>query len=112
MSNNTGFADIGPRQPKRAEISGATDPLEVVAAVGGKRIRVTGLFLQLSAAGTVGFDSGTTELGAWTVPAGGLLQVVLPYNPDGWLETASGEALNIDNDGTLTLSGFLTYVEI
>lgn len=115
MSNNTGFADMGPRQPKRAGINSSAAAVDVVSAVSGKKIRITGMCIQVSAAGTVTFASDgsgdPTELGRWTAVAGELLMET-GYNPDGWFETVAGEAFQLGNAGELTLSGFVTYIEV
>jgi hypothetical protein len=107
----TGFADIGQRQPKRVAINSSAASLDLVAAVSGKRIRLIALVLATSGAGTVVFNSASTEQGRVTFKAADP-SLVLPNNPDGWIETAAGEKLNIGNAGTLTITGFAVYVEI
>ena len=67
---------------------------ELVAAVTDKRIRVMGFNLTGASACTAKFQSANTDL---TGPmALGTCAVVAPVdNGEGWLETASGEALNL-----------------
>lgn len=110
----SGSVVMGPRPPKRFEINSNSGSIDQIAAVAGpptRRIRITSLVLKGSGAGSVIFNSNTTEIGRVTFTANDP-PLVLPFNPDGWLETASGEKLNLGNASTLTLSGFGTYVEM
>jgi hypothetical protein len=85
----------------------------VVAAVTGRKIRV--LSAVLVAAGTVApqFQSGaggTNLTGAMPMVANGVL--TLPFNPEGWFETAAGQLLNLNLSGAILVAGVLSYVEV
>lgn len=98
-------------QIKRAVIDKATQAThEIVAAVPGKKICVVSMFYL--AAGTV----EATWKSASTVVTGGLQHtastgVVLNENPDGWFETATGEALNLTLAQAISVDGALSYFE-
>ena len=85
----------------------------LVAAVTGKKLRVLSLSLVSTAEQTVRFESGASgtaltgqmELGA-NVP------LVLPFNPEGWFETAAGALLNLELGGANAVAGSLSYVEV
>ncbi len=87
----------------------------IVAAVGGKKIRVLGFFYSHGGAGseTVNFNSGAGG-SAITGPmeVGVDTPVVLGFNPVGWFETAAGNALEMELLTTNQTSGALLYVEI
>lgn len=85
----------------------------LVAAVTGRKVRV--LAAVLVAAGTVSpkFQSGAggTDLtGAMPMVANGAL--VLPFNPEGWFETAAGALLNLALTAGVAVTGLLVYVEV
>lgn len=83
----------------------------VVAAVAGCKIRVTSLFLVNTAAQSLTFKSGaggTPISGAMALPATGVL--VLPFNSNGWCETAAGALLELAQSGATQVSGTLAYV--
>ena len=74
--------------------------VEIVAAVTGSRIRIlaavfagvgssTGVILQSKLAGVAATDLTGSIRGATNV------SIVLPYNPAGWVQTASGEAFDV-----------------
>src|SRR5581483_6498825 len=84
----------------------------VVAAVTGRKIRV--LAAVLVAAGTVSpkfqSDAGGTDLtGAMPMVANGV--ITLPFNPEGWCETAAGKLLNLRLSAGVAVTGVVTYVE-
>jgi hypothetical protein len=84
---------------------------EIVAAISGRKVRILSLVLIAAGAVTVKFQSATTDLeGAMSLITG--VPVTLPYNPVGWAQTASGEALNIVLGGAVQVSGFLTYQSV
>ncbi len=93
-----------------ASSSGIT---ELVAASAGKKIRVISYNYVVNAAVNVAFRSGSTTviggLGYWGEQGRGK---VAPYNPDGWFETAAGEALNVNLSGNVAIGGELVYVLI
>jgi hypothetical protein len=99
---------------KRANLGANTNgDNELVALVANKKIRVISLFMTVLTAGTVRFESGTSDgflTGAIHLAVG--TPLVLPYNPVGWFETVSGQSLNMILPGTLAASGMLTYQEV
>lgn len=97
---------------KTAAISATADALnEVVAAQSGKRIRVLGYVLNVNAAGTTQWRSGasTALSGAMEFVDGGGVSV--PICPPGrfWFQTASGEALNLNNATGVDSLGHVVY---
>lgn len=86
----------------------------LVAAVTGKKIRVLAMVLVATGgANTVRIESGpgTAQLtGLMDLIADG--QLVLPYNPLGWFETAAAALLNLELSAATAVAGALTYVEV
>ena len=83
----------------------------LVAAVTGKKIRVLSLFAVASGAVTVAFESGasgTALTGQMNVGANG--NITMPFNPEGWFETAAAALLNMELGGATSVDGCLTYV--
>lgn len=85
----------------------------LVAADATKKIRVLSLFLVNghTATQTVRFESaagGTALTGQMILGANG--GFVLPYNPNGWFETAANELLNLELAGATTVDGSLSYI--
>jgi len=67
----------------------------VIAAVTGRSIRIVAAAIITTLANEVKFLSAATAISAtWPLGANGGL--VLPYNDHGWVQTAAGEALNIN----------------
>lgn len=102
--------------PKFAKIDAASaGDNTLVSAVASKKIRVTSLFLVNghTSTQTVRFESGAsgTALTGQMIlgPNGGF---TLPYNPNGWFETASNTLLNLELSGATTVDGALTYIEV
>ncbi len=99
--------------PKFATIAAASSgDNTLVALVGGKKIRV--LAYNFMANGTVNakFKSGGgTDLTGlkYLLANTGL---VAPFNPVGWFETVSGEALLINLSAAIAVGGELVYVEV
>jgi hypothetical protein len=93
-----------------ASSSGATT---IVAAVTSKKIRVLALQLIANAAVNVKWQSHVTPTDltglAYMAANGGY---VLPFNPVGWFQTVSGEALDINLSGAFAVGGSLTYVAV
>ena len=103
--------------PKFAKISTASSGnSSLVALVSAKKIRVTSMFLVANAAVTVYFRSGggTAICGDGTngLSLAANSGFVLPFNPVGYFESASGEALEINLSGAIIVAGSLTYVEV
>lgn len=85
----------------------------IVAAVTGKKLRVLSLVLLSTAKQTVAFESGasgTALTGDMEIAANAPL--VLPFNPEGWFETAAGVLLNLELGGANAVAGSLSYVEV
>ena len=85
----------------------------IIAAVSNKKIRVLSLSLSASAAVNVKFQSGasgTDITGLYYLAANG--SVVLPYDPHGWLQTATAELLNLHLSSAVPVGGCLTYIEV
>jgi hypothetical protein len=92
-------------------VSADTDE-ELIAAVGGKKLRILALAVQVAAtATTVTFESSTTTR-KHRVPAGANGGQILPFNPVGWFETATGESLTctLTAGSDADISG--VYVEV
>lgn len=103
---------VGP--VKRAAVAAtAMGDNTLVAAVTGKSIRVLALVLVASGgANTVRLESdaaGTALTGQMDLAADG--QLVLPYNPAGWVATVAGELLNLELSAATAVAGMLLYVE-
>lgn len=100
--------------PKYAAIAlSASGNTTLVAAVTSKKLRVVAL--SMVAAGTVNikFQTGTggTDLtGLFYLVANS--GAVLPFNPAGWFETASGVLLNANLSAAIAIGGSLTYIEV
>lgn len=101
--------------PKFAKItassSGATT---IVAAVTSKKIRVLGWEVSVNAAVNFKWQSHVTPTdltGLYynSAQGGG---VARSFNPVGWFETVSGEALDINLSGAVAVGGSLVYVEV
>lgn len=86
----------------------------LVASVTGKRLRVVSYVLVASGgANTVRFESGasgTALTGLMDVAADG--QLVAPYNPEGWFQTAAAALLNLELAAGTSVAGHLSYVEV
>ncbi len=86
----------------------------LVAAVTSKRIRVIALVLVASGgANTVRLESdasGTALTGQMDLIDNG--QLVLPYNPAGWCQTAAGKLLNLELSAGTSVAGILGYVTV
>jgi len=75
----------------------------VVTAKTGRSIRVVSAAIVTTLANSIKFLSASTDISAlWPLGANG--GMVLPYNDHGWVQTAPGEALNI-NLGVATSTG-------
>lgn len=93
-----------------ASSSGATT---IIALVSSKKIRVLAMELTASGAVNVKWQSHVTPTDltglAYFAANGGY---VLPYNPVGWFQTVSGEALDINLSGAVAVGGSITYVTV
>lgn len=87
----------------------------VIPAVAGTRIYVTAMSINNGAtANTFALKSHTTTSIAFgPVNAAVNATVVLPYNPDGWIVTAPGEALDLTTTAASTGANVsFNYVQI
>src|SRR3989442_7424966 len=85
----------------------------VAAQAAGVKVRVVGLFLVNTTAQTLTFKSGaggTALTGAMALGALGVL--VLPYNPQGYFETAAATLLELAASGSTQVSGALQWVGV
>lgn len=99
--------------PKTAAIAASGADTEIVAAVSGKKIRVLSMFGIADVAGTVRFEDGESgDALTGQVPVGTNGGYVLPYNENGWFETAAGNALNLEMVTAVSFAGSIVYEEI
>lgn len=86
----------------------------LLAAVTSKKIRVLAYNLMGAGAVNAKFQSGAggTDLTGlkYIAAAGG--GICAPFNPVGWMETASGVLLNLNLSGAVAVGGELVYVEV
>ena len=106
---------VGASDPKHAAIAAAAaGDNTLVAAVAAKKILVLAVALVASGgANTVRFESGaggTALSGQMDIAADG--QLVLPFNPAGWFQTAAAELLNLELSAATSVAGVLTYLEV
>lgn len=96
---------------KFAKIDSATSgDTTLVAAVLGKRIVVTSLFLVAAGTVNVRFESstgGTALTGQMNLIAN--TGFVLPYNEYGWFATLKDELLNLELSDAVSVDGSLSY---
>lgn len=84
----------------------------IIAAVGGKKLRVVSLVTQCgSTSTTLLFESGTATR-IHRVPAGANGGQALGYNPAGHFETAVGAALTVTTGSGSDTDITLTYIEV
>lgn len=91
------------------DVAGSGDNT-IVAAVPGKKIRVTSFLIVGVGAITARFESGasgTALTGQMTTAAASVIS--MGYNEAGYFETAAGELLNLELSGATSVDGFLTY---
>ena len=93
-----------------ANTAGATT---VVALTGGKKQRVLAAYLVANGAVIVNWQSHTTTTNADGVQSyantGG---IVLPFNPVGWFDTTSGEALDINLSAAIQVGGLVVTIPV
>ena len=106
-----GMEDLAGLRIKHASVSGNTDGMTLVAAVTGKRIKVLQYCLVVSGTGAIQFKSATTALSGAMPGVANSQFTGGGYCPDGHVITAASEALNLGNSSTLTVTGYLVYVE-
>lgn len=85
----------------------------LVAAVAGKKIRVLSLAIVAAGAVVARAESGaggTALTGQMTLGANAVF--ALPFNSEGWFETAAGQLLNLELGGAVSVDGCLSYAEV
>lgn len=85
---------------------------EIVAAVTGKKIRVIQWVVSPSDAVNFKWRSASTDLTGFHYAANAGNGVSEPWNPVGYFETASDEALNLNLSAAEAVGGSLVYVEV
>jgi len=99
---------------KSLSVAASQTDSSVVAAVTSKKIRVVAMAVQCGSTATdVTFESDeATDVRLHKVPAGANGGQILPFNPVGWFETASGSALIVTTGAGSSVEITLTYVEV
>lgn len=99
---------------KSATVAVSQTDSSLVAAVTSKKIRVLSLAVQCGSTATdVTFESDeATDVRLHKVPAGANGGQILPFNPVGWFETASGSALIVTTGAGSSVEISLTYIEV
>lgn len=82
---------------------------EVIAAIANMKIKVLGVVVVSASANTIYFKSATTQIsGSKALAANG--GFTLPVSPDApWMETAVGEALNIQLSAAAQVGVTIVY---
>lgn len=108
MNNLTALT---PKYFSETVVASDTDE-ELVALVASKKIRVLALVAQCGGTATdMTFESSTTTR-KHKIPAGVNGGQVLPFNPLGWFETASGESLTVTTGAGSSCEISGVYVEV
>lgn len=94
-------------------VASASGVTTIIALTAGKKIRVLAMQLTANASVNVKWQSHVTPTDitglAYLASNGGY---VLPFNPAGWFQTISGEALDINLSGAVAVGGSITYVTV
>lgn len=85
---------------------------DLLALVSGKRIRVVSMLVMAAADVTLTLRSGGSTAISGVLPLLAKSGFVLPFNPVGWFQTASGEKLDAVLGGSVDVDGFFTYIEV
>lgn len=108
------YSVVGDGQQKFASVDqSSAGTTAAIAAVTGSRIRILAACLLAysgSGAPTITFKSATTQLSG-EIDGAQSVNLVLPYNPAGWMQTAEGEAFNIVSTNG-AVNGMLVYEEV
>ena len=83
---------------------------EVVAAQAGYKIRVLAYNFTSNGAVNAKWRSATTDISGRSFMDAAGKGKVAPFNPVGWVETAAGEALNLNLSAAIAVEGELVYV--
>jgi len=84
---------------------------QVIPAFPGKKIRVTALTLVANSPISAKFQSASSDISG-NFPLAANSGFVMPYNPEGWFDTAPSEALNIVLSAGTTVAMQLTYITL
>lgn len=85
----------------------------VAAAGAGVKIRIVGGVLVNTTAQSLTFKSGAGGTAiTGPLPLGALGQLVLPFNPMGYCETATNALLELSLSGATQVGGVLQYVTV
>ena len=107
-------ADVVPKFANIADASSGDNT--IVAAVAGKKLRVLSCFVIANSDVVAYFvDGNNTALcgdGSNGLDLTANSGFALNFNPVGWFETGSGQSLDINLDGAVTVAGCLTYIEV
>lgn len=85
---------------------------DLLALVASKRIRIVSMLVMAAADVTLTLRSGGSTAISGVLPLLAKSGFVLPYNPVGWFQTASGEKLDAVLGGSVDVDGFFTYIEV
>ena len=106
---NTVFAGGGQKFANIDQSSAATT--EIVAAVTGSRIRIlAAVFTGVGSSITVALKSASTQL-TGEIAGATSINVILPFNPAGWVQTEAGEAFQITSTNG-AINGCVVYDEV
>ena len=106
---NSVFAGSGQKFASIDQSGAATT--EIVAAVTGYRIRIlAAVFTGVGSSITVALKSASTQL-TGEIAGATVLNVILPYNPAGWVQTEAGEAFQITSTNG-AINGCVVYDEV
>jgi hypothetical protein len=101
--------------PKFAKIAVSSSGVNsFIALVGGKKLRCLGFAIMGNGAVNVKFQSHVTPTdltGLFYIAAAGG-GVSMSFNPLGWFETVSGEAMDINLSGAVAVGGVMCYCEV
>lgn len=96
--------------------AGTTENRDLVAAVTGRRIRLLSLVANGNGAASFRLESGAAGTALTPVFAVSLASalgtMVLPFNEQGYVETAAGAALSVEHTGAGTMAYLANYIEI
>ena len=107
------FAGTTSLTPQFASIAvSASGDNSIVAAVTSKIIRVLSLKITANGAVNAKWRSATTDVTGLSYFAAAGDGEVLPFNPLGWFQTASGVALQVNLSAGVAVGGHLTYVTV
>lgn len=107
----SGLTALTPKFFSATVAAGQTDS-SLIAAVGGKILRVVSLVAQCGGTATdMTFESGTSTR-KHKIPAGANGGQSLGFNPAGWFQTASGESLTVTTGAGSSCEITGTYVEV